>query len=76
MQGDSVNSSDIINFWSHLRVIGNITGEIIPLGATEPVHIPQLALSQEFELANALYYMCRSVNEKKHQKRFVKIYEL
>lgn len=75
MQGDNVDSTDIQNFWSQLRVIGNITGEIIPIGATEPVYVPHLALTQEFELANTLYYMCRSVNERKLQ-RLVKIFSI
>lgn len=75
MQGDKINDTDILNFWSYLRIIGNITGEVIPVGSIEPVQIPHLALTQEFELANALYYMCRSVNERKHNS-FVKIYSI
>lgn len=73
MQGAKIHESDIQNFWSYLRVIGNITGEIIPTGSVEPVHIPQLALTQEFELANALYYMCRSV-QARNEKPLLKTY--
>lgn len=74
MQGDRVDSEDILNFWSQLRVIGNITGEILPIGATEPVYVPHLALTQEFELANTLYYMCRLVNNEQKFQRSIKIY--
>lgn len=75
MQGCAIVDSDIQDFWSYLRTVGNITGELIPIGTPQPSYVPHVALTQEFELANALYYMCRSVKDistKKH--RSVKIY--
>lgn len=74
MQGATINESDIQNFGHYFRVIGNITGEIIPIGTTEPVYIPHVALTQEYEIANALFYMCRSVKNTENKKHFIKIY--
>lgn len=59
MLGNFISQSEFDDCWSYLCVIGNIASELIP--NSPPSYIPHVALAQEFELANALYYMSRSV---------------
>lgn len=60
IHGNAVTESDVQDSWSHLYKIGNIAGELVPVA--QPAYLPQIALTQEFELANAMYYMFRSVS--------------
>ncbi|GJQ85005.1 hypothetical protein Trydic_g3667 [Trypoxylus dichotomus] len=57
MHGNTVTESDVQDSWSHLNTIGNIANELVPLA--RPAYVPHIALAQEFELANAMYYMFR-----------------
>lgn len=66
MLGHSLSQIEIDDYWSYISVIGNIASELVP--DAPPSYIPHVALTQEFELANALYYMSRSVDCLKNPK--------
>ncbi|XP_017769575.1 PREDICTED: phosphatidylinositide phosphatase SAC2 isoform X2 [Nicrophorus vespilloides] len=57
--GSPVRVNDFEDSWSRLNTFGGIASELVPLGGGAPHYIPHIALEQEFELANALYYMYR-----------------
>lgn len=59
VHGVNLNEIEIQDFWADLRTLGCIASEILP--DEPPSYTPQIALKQEFELANVLYQFSRSV---------------
>lgn len=68
MLGTPINLNDILTqttIFNNIRTVGNIANELIPLNA--PSYIPELAFGVEIQLANAMYYMARLVNNIFHK---------
>jgi hypothetical protein len=59
MHGVRLSEIEIQDFWADLRTLGCIASEILP--DEPPSYTPHIALQQEFEFANVLYQMSRSV---------------
>ncbi|XP_063921192.1 phosphatidylinositide phosphatase SAC2 isoform X1 [Zophobas morio] len=57
VHGVNLNEIEIQDFWADLRTLGCIASEILP--DEPPSYTPQIALKQEFELANVLYQFSR-----------------
>lgn len=60
MHGIPVTVGDLQDVWAHLNTFGNIASELVVL-PPPPAISTHSNLAQEFELANALFYMYRSV---------------
>lgn len=59
MLGNRLLEVELQDCWTYLCIAGHIASELLP--KDPPSYIPHSSLAPEFELANALYYMSRSV---------------
>lgn len=59
MLGNRLVEVELQDCWTYLCIVGHIAGELLP--KDPPSYMPHSSLAPEFELANALYYMFRSV---------------
>lgn len=67
--GNILNTVEIQQLFAHeighrLQTVGNIASELLPAPSSD-AHCCQIALQQEYDMANMVYHMCRSVQVKR-----------